>query len=384
MGVPIRIAKILVVPLLFLVLYPIQTRLVGKWEDRFASEMVYLPRGEAVRRVRFGWNDIMADLLWIRGFHYVQGQWQLIEAGVKKPDEGWHRQLPDLYDVVTDLDPHFVPAYRGGSVLIRALAKNPQRAVELLVKGVQQNPTKHWDLPYELAVVNLIDLNDEKKALEWITTASDAKRYPKSDPMVTRMRASLEAKENRFDVAVMVWEPWLKSDSPVMQRAALNCIGAILLQETRSLVAESVAAFRKKEGRLPTDDEVKPMVELAKKTVIEKNRKEGLEGLLADVARWELQLCQVARYAPPPDEPKAMAVQLKTGRASVKAALQTAVARFQKAEGRLPEDIDELVREKFLPKVPVDRNGAKFYLEPFARRIIAGEKPAEGEPEPPR
>lgn len=271
MGVLVKALKILIVPLLFLALYPIQKELVGKWEDRFSSEIVYLPRGEYVRKIRFGWNGIMADMLWIRGFHYVQGQWQLIEAGHEKPKEGWHKQLPDLYDVITDLDPHFIPAYRGGALLLAALTKKPEAAIELLKKGVKENPTKYWELPYEIAVNYVFEHKDdpaaEAEARKWIEIASDKSRYPDITPQVPRMAAYLLSKEedkpNRFDLAIDIWKEWEKSDSEEIKQVARQ---NILKYQRRKIVAEladAVKKFEKEKGRPPND-----LDELVKEKII--------------------------------------------------------------------------------------------------------------------
>lgn len=261
MGLLIKTLKMLIVPILFLVLYPIQRELVGTWKDRFGSEIIYLPRGDYVRKIRFGSNDVFADVLWIRGFHYIQGQWQLIESGRAKPAEGWHQQLPDLYDVVTDLDPHFIPAYRGGSLLLAALTKKPQAAISLLEKGVRENPTKYWELPYEISVNYVFEFRDDPRAdaeaRKWIEVAMDKERYPDTSPMVARLAAYLfskdELKANRFDLAIDIWREWEKSDSEEIKKVARQNILKYQRKKALAELTDAVQKFDKANNRLPRD-----------------------------------------------------------------------------------------------------------------------------------
>ena len=289
----VRLVKLAIVPLLFLALYPIQRRLVGRWQDRFESEIVYLPRGEYLRKIRFGVNDVMADILWIRGFHYVQGQWQLIEAEREKPKEGWHRQLPALYDVITDLDPHFIPAYRGGSLLLAALNKKPKLSIALLEKGVKENPTKWWQLPYEIAVNYVFEFKDDPAAMaearKWIEVAADKTKYPDTTPQVARMAAWLRSKDKSFeegcDLAIESWKEWSGSGSKEFRRIADQQIG-----------------------------------------------------------KWE--------------------------RRKMVYRLNDAIARFEKEKNRMPENLEELVKEKFIAGIPVDPSGGTFYISPKLKRVL--------------
>jgi hypothetical protein len=45
-------------------------------------------------------------------------------------------------------------------------------------------------------------------------------------------------------------------------------------------------------------------------------------------------------------------------------AIERAVAKFRRDNGRLPHDTGELVSQRYLDSIPVDPYGGQFYLQP--------------------
>ncbi|MEW6354781.1 MAG: hypothetical protein AB1696_00505 [Planctomycetota bacterium] len=330
-------------------------------------KVIGLQYGKFVRRVQFGWNNVVADLLWIRGFHYVQGQWQLIEAGHKKPTEGWHMQLPDLYEVVTDLDPHFIPAYRGGAVLVSALSKRPRQSIHLLEKGVRHNPRTYWELPYELACILLLEVGDEEQALKWLKEASDRDRYPEASPVVLRLRTFLEAKHDRFDTAIRIWEPWLQSDSPVYRQVAEEQISRVLMGIMRKRLADGVRIYKEAKGREMSDEEFAKFAPHVKKMVVDEYGEKAFEEAVKTAMETEFQLWQFARFRLPAGEPLKKTTALGPRRRAALAGLQKAVEEFKRGKGAWPGGLDDLVREKLIDRLPSPVEGEEYYLEIYPR-----------------
>ncbi|NOZ23256.1 MAG: hypothetical protein GXP25_19460 [Planctomycetes bacterium] len=347
-------------------------------------KQVGIEYGKFIRQIRFGWNNVVADLLWIRGFHYVQGQWQLIEAGHRKPKQGWHAQLPDLYEVITDLDPHFIPAYRGGATLVSVLSKNPRRAIRLLEKGVRLNPRKYWELPYQLACIVFLETGDDVRALKLLEEASDHERYPNTGPAVLRLRSFLETKHDRFDVAIRIWEPWLQKNSPVYKQMAENRIARIFLQIIKKRLLDEAEGFKKAKGRAMNDEEFAEHVKAAKEWLAQKYSEKCLRGAVDVVMKTGFRLWQFARFRPPAGEPPKTTIALGMKRQSALAKLQDAVERFRKKRGQWPDSLNDLVKEKLIDKVPSPQGGGEYYLEfyprPSAPRPLAEEAERKSEP----
>jgi len=51
------------------------------------------------------------------------------------------------------------------------------------------------------------------------------------------------------------------------------------------------------------------------------------------------------------------------------ASLNQAIQLFQASEGRLPKDLDELVAEKYLPRLPAAPNGMKIVYNPARGQV---------------
>jgi tetratricopeptide (TPR) repeat protein len=119
-----------------------------------AGDELYLS-GHSARRMSLAFNGLAADWYWMRSLQYVGGKVVEYEDahngqfGLSNLSALDLRLLPSLLEVTTALDPHFIPAYEYGAVILPEV--NPDAAIALLSKGIAANPSSwrlHQDLGY--------------------------------------------------------------------------------------------------------------------------------------------------------------------------------------------------------------------------------------------
>ena len=107
------------------------------------SESVSWVRSPALmRRLSLGFNDLWADVYWIRAVQFFGG------TRLSKDETKNYDRLYPLLDITTTLDPRFNIAYRLGAILLAegSGAGSTDQAIALLEKGMREMPEK-WQVP---------------------------------------------------------------------------------------------------------------------------------------------------------------------------------------------------------------------------------------------
>src|SRR5256886_3529641 len=126
------------------------------------QRFMYLPQGEYLRGAVLGYEQVVADLLWI----------QAIQAmGERKVTEEAGHWIYRALDVITTLDPKFVRVYEVGGIALATLVVHIDESNRILEKGIQHNPDV-WTLPYLLGFNYYFELHDDAKAADYIAKAS--------------------------------------------------------------------------------------------------------------------------------------------------------------------------------------------------------------------
>jgi len=112
-----------------------------------------------LKRMSLEYQPLVAAIYWTRAVQYYGEKHRLHQANLEL--------LWPLLDVATTLDPHIVPAYRFGSIFLGEKSPGgagmPDRAIELLNRGIQANPDQ-WRLYQDLGNLYYFDLKDYPKA----------------------------------------------------------------------------------------------------------------------------------------------------------------------------------------------------------------------------
>lgn len=139
-----------------------------KWQ---AAGLEYKPQYVAPPKqlvhFHFGFNHIMADSLWIRSLQDTSYCDNPLSEKVCK-GRSW---LFHIFDVITDLDPHFQIVYRIGGLVLSVIISDIDGATALFDKGVKLYPTD-WRLTYRAAYHAIYEENNKAKAGELLKLAA--------------------------------------------------------------------------------------------------------------------------------------------------------------------------------------------------------------------
>jgi len=91
-------------------------------------------RPEVTKMMSMGFDGAMADLLWIRAIQYFGGNFSTLDEPEKR--EG----LINLFQNMFALDPHFVEAYKFAGFVTNESIKDPELAIDFLLRGARHNP----------------------------------------------------------------------------------------------------------------------------------------------------------------------------------------------------------------------------------------------------
>ena len=123
------------------------------------EELLYLPSGKTVKKLSLGYSGLLADVYWTRAVQYFGSQHI---RGSERYD-----LLAPLLNITTDLDPNLIVAYDTGSIFLSQKppdgAGQPDKAVELVEKGIRENPS-YWRLYFTLGFIHYVDRHDPKAA----------------------------------------------------------------------------------------------------------------------------------------------------------------------------------------------------------------------------
>lgn len=97
-------------------------------------DWLYLPSSAYVQWTTLGYDQIVADALWLRSIQ---------SFGATFANKETLPQLTAYFDVITDLDPHFLAVYRFANLVIGEEGGDHEKGLAILEKGMEKNPDKY-------------------------------------------------------------------------------------------------------------------------------------------------------------------------------------------------------------------------------------------------
>ena len=213
-----------------------------------ATQVLWLQSGAIVKRAAFGFDNLVADVYWMRAVVYYGGK--------RRADEA-HRNFDLLYpilDLVTTLDPRFKIAYRFGAIFLTEAYPNgpgrPDLAVALLERGIDSTES-NWEYMEDLGFVHYWWLQDYTAAAGWFERAG---QRPGAPTWLAPLAATTLARGGDRRSSRMLWQqlhesttdPWLKrnSETRLQQLDAMDMLDQL---------NAGVDRFSAREGRPPSD-----------------------------------------------------------------------------------------------------------------------------------
>lgn len=124
-----------------------------RWLDAAPREPVraemtlYVTSAEALKRASLGFTGLFADVYWMRTSVYFGENFESQKQTSEVFDVRQLRLLKPMLEIVTELDPHHVSAYRFGGFFLQY--QNVDEAIAFIERGIRNNPGE-WRLYQDL------------------------------------------------------------------------------------------------------------------------------------------------------------------------------------------------------------------------------------------
>jgi hypothetical protein len=227
------------------------------------EEVLYLWSGDQIKRMAPGFEDLLADIYWLRTVQYFGGQ------RVYAPNKRFDLLLP-LVNITTTLDRRMDIAYRYGATFLAEPhpmgAGQPQAAVELLERGARNLPA-NWRLRMDLGLFHYWFLKDARRAAQVLKEASE---IPGGPQFLATLAAQVLMKGGERETSRQLWRQiYEQSEGPMKGNAAVH-LSQLDAFDALDRVNAAIAELERRQGSRPGS-----LAEL---------RRAGFEGALVDPA----------------------------------------------------------------------------------------------------
>ncbi|RKZ06759.1 hypothetical protein DRQ32_10790, partial [bacterium] len=157
------------------------------------DDVAYLPTAAAIRFMSAGYDDVAADILWLRTVTYY-GEWRQGDHGIE-----FFRELSRR---VVELDPHFVEAYRFSALVLADDLGAFDDGIDILRRGMQVMPDTWW-LPFEAGFLEYTVRLDNEKAARWFRIAASK---PDAPDRAKNFAAFVTSRAGDLKVSLELWK----------------------------------------------------------------------------------------------------------------------------------------------------------------------------------
>ena len=205
-----------------------------------AEQLAYLPKGEYLRLAVLGYRQLAADIIWLQAVQNI---------GAKRASQQEDSWTYHAVDVLTDLDPHFVPFYQATGVFLGVLVGHHDEAIAILTKGMRHNP-EVWQLPFLAGYIAYYELCDPVAGSQFFRAAA---QMPGAPAYLPKLAARMTVMTGDSDAALEFLDRFSRSVSDERLRDALALRMKEVLQERDlGLLESSVSRYHAKYQRFPS------------------------------------------------------------------------------------------------------------------------------------
>lgn len=203
------------------------------------EQLAYLPKGEYLRIGVLGYRQLVADMIWLQAVQHI---------GATRDTQQGYRWTYHAVDVLTDLDPTFVPAYQATGVFLGVLAGHADEGVAILDKGIRHNPAI-WQLPFLAGYISYYERCDPAAGGQYLRQAAQA---PGAPGYLPKLAARMTVESGDPTAALEFLDRFSRNVTDERVRQALLERMKEVVQEKDLLFLEAgVRHYHRKYGRAP-------------------------------------------------------------------------------------------------------------------------------------
>ncbi|MEW6127621.1 MAG: hypothetical protein AB1757_11345 [Acidobacteriota bacterium] len=231
----------------FGVLYPLQRYIDTEMpKSSISEESLYFTSGKQIKQMSLGLDALTADIYWIRTVQYFGRK--VIENGQPQSfgNTGTIKMqlLAPLLKIITELDPHHIPAYRFGAIFLPERDMNA--AIELLNKGIEENPNE-WRLYQDLGYIYWQN-QEYQKAADAYERGSE---LPQAPWWMRDLVGYLRIKGGSREAARAIFERYVDSDDPKIREQAVARLNQLVSLDELDLINPILARYKQETGTCP-------------------------------------------------------------------------------------------------------------------------------------
>jgi tetratricopeptide (TPR) repeat protein len=210
----------------FLGVWQLQRRIDAQQNaTRVEMDELALRSPSLIKRMSLEYAPLAAAIYWTRAVQYYGEKHRLHDRNLEL--------LWPLLDIATTLDPHLIVAYRFGSTFLGERsptgAGQPERAIELLERGLRENPDE-WRFYYDMGYVYYFDMRDYAKASQaFLEGSKNPKAYIWMKVLAAKIAGQGESPETSYFLWQQIYntttDPYIKKnaeDHLVLMKAQLD------------------------------------------------------------------------------------------------------------------------------------------------------------------
>jgi hypothetical protein len=207
--------------------------------ERLVEEMMYFPSGKFLKPALIEYQDLGADLVWLRAIQYY-GHHLMTDQKFE-----W---LGHIFEILTKLDPFFIAAYHFGAITLAWDAHEPRDAIALLRAGTKDNPL-NWQLPFDIGFVYYSILNDFDAAGYYFLIAS---KLPDAWNVLTRWSAFAYSRAGEKELSRQIWtDIYNQTNNQAIKALAERNLALLKVDEDIAFLQTAVQKYHKEQGKYP-------------------------------------------------------------------------------------------------------------------------------------
>jgi hypothetical protein len=212
-------------------------------EYRSTEEILYVENGEVLKKVLVGFDNLAADIYWLRTVQYFGGK--RLQLTNKNYD-----LLEPLLRITTTLDPNFKIAYSYGATFLSEPfpfgAGLPVKGIELIETGIKNHPD-YWRFYLDKGFIYYWYLQDYEKAAE---TFLEGSKLPGAPYWMVGTAGRALTEGGHRDTARQLWKILYETAETEQQRenAAIHLMQLDALDQIDKLEA-MLTKYDEKTGR---------------------------------------------------------------------------------------------------------------------------------------
>ncbi len=204
------------------------------------ASVLYLPKAEYLKYATFGYDEILADLVYIWAIQYYSN-YSIFNR---------FQYLDHIFEVIAELDPGFVDPYDIGAMIAIDQAKDIATAFNILDRGLEKNPDE-WLFPFMAGHYAQRFIEDYKIAQDYYKKAMEIDGAP---AQTRRLYANAVFMTMDYQTALEQWLEILETaEDERTKKIASNHIYRTKAAIDIQAINLAIKKFKEKYSRNPMD-----------------------------------------------------------------------------------------------------------------------------------